>query len=147
MREKVEWKDGSMRWREVCCYYGKSNNGEIIFKVINFFFFFLMIRRPPISTLFPYTTLFRSPATQIYVSKLLPMVLYIEIMPCMGCAHAMLHPGTGFVCVCPACYPPPDFLRAGDACKLCHFKFLTPGMVDFARVFAVFAFKIGRAHV
>src|SRR4051794_20932129 len=26
-----------------------------------FFFFFLMIRRPPISSLFPYTTLFRSP--------------------------------------------------------------------------------------
>src|SRR6267143_6745870 len=26
-----------------------------------FFFFFLMIRRPPRSTLFPYTTLFRSP--------------------------------------------------------------------------------------
>src|SRR2546423_190337 len=28
----------------------------------SFFFFFLMIRRPPRSTLFPYTTLFRSPA-------------------------------------------------------------------------------------
>src|SRR5690348_17696374 len=28
----------------------------------NFLFFFLMIRRPPRSTLFPYTTLFRSPA-------------------------------------------------------------------------------------
>src|SRR5258706_2447978 len=28
-----------------------------------FFFFFLMIRRPPRSTLFPYTTLFRSPAS------------------------------------------------------------------------------------
>src|SRR5215204_2602398 len=28
-----------------------------------FFFFFLMIRRPPRSTLFPYTTLFRSQAT------------------------------------------------------------------------------------
>src|SRR5215203_6419866 len=28
--------------------------------VIPFFFFFLMIRRPPRSTLFPYTTLFRS---------------------------------------------------------------------------------------
>src|SRR5437870_8438780 len=28
---------------------------------IYFFFFFLMIRRPPRSTLFPYTTLFRSP--------------------------------------------------------------------------------------
>src|SRR5215211_8827644 len=27
-----------------------------------FLFFFLMIRRPPRSTLFPYTTLFRSPA-------------------------------------------------------------------------------------
>src|SRR6266568_7119160 len=27
---------------------------------ISFFFFFLMIRRPPRSTLFPYTTLFRS---------------------------------------------------------------------------------------
>src|SRR5689334_24394433 len=29
-----------------------------------FFFFFLMIRRPPRSTLFPYTTLFRSIAMQ-----------------------------------------------------------------------------------
>src|SRR6267154_4673663 len=28
-----------------------------------FFFFFLMIRRPPRSTLFPYTTLFRSPCS------------------------------------------------------------------------------------
>src|SRR6266576_5358651 len=28
---------------------------------VYFFFFFLMIRRPPRSTLFPYTTLFRSP--------------------------------------------------------------------------------------
>src|SRR2546422_10903266 len=29
------------------------------------FFFFLMIRRPPRSTLFPYTTLFRSPVLQV----------------------------------------------------------------------------------
>src|SRR2546430_6733974 len=29
-----------------------------------FFFFFLMIRRPPRSTLFPYTTLFRSDAEE-----------------------------------------------------------------------------------
>src|SRR5260370_17204374 len=28
--------------------------------MLTFFFFFLMIRRPPRSTLFPYTTLFRS---------------------------------------------------------------------------------------
>src|SRR5215216_6815827 len=30
------------------------------FSLFLFFFFFLMIRRPPRSTLFPYTTLFRS---------------------------------------------------------------------------------------
>src|SRR5574340_1510039 len=29
-------------------------------EIFGFFFFFLMIRRPPRSTLFPYTTLFRS---------------------------------------------------------------------------------------
>src|SRR3712207_7859853 len=33
-------------------------------------FFFLMIRRPPRSTLFPYTTLFRSSARHIYSSAL-----------------------------------------------------------------------------
>src|SRR5216683_776457 len=33
--------------------------------VFKFFFFFLMIRRPPRSTLFPYTTLFRSPGDKI----------------------------------------------------------------------------------
>src|SRR5256885_11972100 len=37
-----------MRYRHVC-------TGTCVF-----FFFFLMIRRPPRSTLFPYTTLFRS---------------------------------------------------------------------------------------
>src|SRR2546426_10742559 len=31
-----------------------------------FFFFFLMIRRPPRSTLFPYTTLFRSLKSQMF---------------------------------------------------------------------------------
>src|SRR3712207_7653856 len=32
----------------------------LVFSFSLFFFFFLMIRRPPRSTLFPYTTLFRS---------------------------------------------------------------------------------------
>src|SRR5262245_66545312 len=32
----------------------------LFFFFFSFFFFFLMIRRPPRSTLFPYTTLFRS---------------------------------------------------------------------------------------
>src|SRR2546427_8767088 len=34
----------------------------------NVFFFFLMIRRPPRSTLFPYTTLFRSIADRVHVN-------------------------------------------------------------------------------
>src|SRR2546422_11296725 len=33
--------------------------------LLYFFFFFLMIRRPPRSTLFPYTTLFRSRAGKL----------------------------------------------------------------------------------
>src|SRR5216684_6582596 len=41
-----------------------------------FFFFFLMIRRPPRSTLFPYTTLFRSEVVirdrNLPVAKLVP---------------------------------------------------------------------------
>src|SRR5438309_11112043 len=36
----------------------------IIYKVHYIYFFFLMIRRPPRSTLFPYTTLFRSRAAR-----------------------------------------------------------------------------------
>src|SRR5438876_8289267 len=39
------------------------------------FFFFLMIRRPPRSTLFPYTTLFRS----LVVSRLVRPELRVEI--------------------------------------------------------------------
>src|SRR5256884_9463618 len=35
------------------------------FSYFFFFFFFLMIRRPPRSTLFPYTTLFRSPRPRV----------------------------------------------------------------------------------
>src|SRR2546429_2909209 len=53
-----------------------------------FFFFFLMIRRPPRSTLFPYTTLFRSASDgdnfgddgsncrNLLVEKILPLVRY-----------------------------------------------------------------------
>src|SRR2546427_5096773 len=40
--------------------------------LVRFFFFFLMIRRPPRSTLFPYTTLFRS--------------LSLAVMSSMNCA-------------------------------------------------------------
>src|SRR4030066_1989405 len=37
-----------------------------------FFFFFLMIRRPPRSTLFPYTTLFRSCPLACGMKKIIP---------------------------------------------------------------------------
>src|SRR2546422_6198626 len=37
--------------------------------VISCFFFFLMIRRPPRSTLFPYTTLFRSTSSRWAASR------------------------------------------------------------------------------
>src|ERR1041385_9552844 len=40
--------------------YVRTCRGLSCMMLICFFFFFLMIRRPPRSTLFPYTTLFRS---------------------------------------------------------------------------------------
>src|SRR5436190_23910908 len=38
------------------------------FSTLLLYFFFLMIRRPPRSTLFPYTTLFRSPVVEVHAS-------------------------------------------------------------------------------
>ena len=49
-----------------CCYIAQFSAFFFFFYIffffffLFFFFFFLMIRRPPRSTLFPYTTLFRS---------------------------------------------------------------------------------------
>src|SRR2546422_10201572 len=45
----------------VIFYFYTSSLLHFSFLFPLFFFFFLMIRRPPRSTLFPYTTLFRSP--------------------------------------------------------------------------------------
>src|SRR2546422_4555423 len=53
-----------------------------------FFFFFLMIRRPPRSTLFPYTTLFRSirfslallPADPAMRTKIIHIVIYASLI-------------------------------------------------------------------
>src|SRR5690349_13983232 len=42
---------------------------------MEFLFFFIMIRRPPRSTLFPYTTLFRSLSAEHDAGKLLDMIL------------------------------------------------------------------------
>src|SRR5256885_15074484 len=45
-----------------------------------FFFFFLMIRRPPRSTLFPYTTLFRS-ARLLVLRLLLDLLEHERLQP------------------------------------------------------------------
>src|SRR5256885_16965359 len=39
------------------------------FDIHSILFFFLMIRRPPRSTLFPYTTLFRSPCARLLCGR------------------------------------------------------------------------------
>src|SRR5258706_3084784 len=49
-----------------------------------FFFFFLMIRRPPRSTLFPYTTLFRSPSRRNLIA--LPMRFCMIWLSCSSSA-------------------------------------------------------------
>src|SRR5256885_10971891 len=51
---------------------------------IRFFFFFLMIRRPPRSTLFPYTTLFRSPVARWLVTALAPLAERCFTHPRLG---------------------------------------------------------------
>src|SRR5256885_160571 len=50
--------------------------GLVSLSVFFFFFFFLMIRRPPRSTLFPYTTLFRSRCVEACVYGTLDFVGY-----------------------------------------------------------------------
>src|SRR3989442_14912583 len=52
------------------------------------FFFFLMIRRPPRSTLFPYTTLFRS-----LLRRSLPAALVRVVKADGGLAHAWVRAG------------------------------------------------------
>src|SRR5258706_4525738 len=42
--------------------------------LVAFLFFFLMIRRPPRSTLFPYTTLFRSQPSHPLAASMTPLV-------------------------------------------------------------------------
>src|SRR5215204_2614304 len=50
--------------------------------VILFFFFFLMIRRPRRSTLFPYTTLFRSPPEDVWSADLRELCRSCELIVC-----------------------------------------------------------------
>src|SRR2546430_12431551 len=69
-------------------------------------FFFLMIRRPPRSTLFPYTTLFRShrdfsAVTHVASNKGIPpfLILHVAGNPDkIGRAHAELQSQSNLVC-------------------------------------------------
>src|SRR5256885_10759861 len=54
-------------------------------------FFFLMIRRPPRSTLFPYTTLFRS----IGVHRAMFRVLHLHKGEVLGRCTVKIHPAAG----------------------------------------------------
>src|SRR5204863_7384483 len=72
-----------------CFFYIRS----LLFPHIPFLFFFLMIRRPPRSTLFPYTTLFRS--VQMGQCRrvcsrfvLASSIAGLTILACPGHAHA-----------------------------------------------------------
>src|SRR3989442_10890104 len=49
---------------------------SLIALAVSFFFFFLMIRRPPRSTLFPYTTLFRSATFRFEIDRRAATVPY-----------------------------------------------------------------------
>src|SRR2546427_5962510 len=62
-----------------------------------FFFFFLMIRRPPRSTLFPYTTLFRS-VSKVTSILLTPSTLEIAFLTMIGQVEQVM-PGTDSVTV------------------------------------------------
>src|SRR6266446_8639295 len=55
-----------------------------MYRLCQFFFFFLMIRRPPRSTLFPYTTLFRSRGDFI-------LLLNPDVMVDRDCVRTLAH--------------------------------------------------------
>src|SRR5438034_6456213 len=72
------------------------------FRFILFFFFFLMIRRPPRSTLFPYTTLFRSigfdpTASSLHVGSLLTVMGLARLQRFGHSPIAIVGGGTGMI--------------------------------------------------
>src|SRR5256885_11042127 len=62
-----------------------------------FFFFFLMIRRPPRSTLFPYTTLFRSQKPGMSPTDIKDPNYFHKVVDCQY--------------ACPAHTPVPEYIR------------------------------------
>src|SRR2546422_9018685 len=66
----------------------------MLINIVVLLFFFLMIRRPPRSTLFPYTTLFRS----------LPVVVALALLPSFNRWDGLLLGSAGALLVAYACY-------------------------------------------
>src|SRR6202021_3017900 len=64
----------------VVCPHRGSDTAVSPVSMFYVFFFFLMIRRPPRSTLFPYTTLFRS---IIIISDIIPVVALTQTRVCV----------------------------------------------------------------
>src|SRR5688572_33200591 len=62
----------------------------VLFIFFIIFFFFLMIRRPPRSTLFPYTTLFRSMSGAVHADE----APKPEIDCRTSCQHTAVPPGS-----------------------------------------------------
>src|SRR3712207_4265979 len=64
------------------------------------FFFFLMIRRPPRSTLFPYTTLFRSVVLHLHNFRLFCSIAtcFRDGEPCFRCRGRFTLPGVVLNC-------------------------------------------------
>src|SRR5260221_14248817 len=54
-----------------------------------FFFFFLMIRRPPRSTLFPYTTLFRAQQLLRAAKEVVRLLVEVDTVPRMNMPRGM----------------------------------------------------------
>src|SRR3712207_8258185 len=96
--------------------------------IIDFSFFFLMIRRPPRSTLFPYTTLFRSEVGARYevgpsdaaVNELLnTATVFVQTSRHEGfCLPVLEAMSTGIPVVCTDADGNRDFCRDGENCLM-----------------------------
>src|SRR2546421_10731908 len=81
----------------------------------HFFFFFLMIRRPPRSTLFPYTTLFRSlrrPLSSVFLEEELDFVLELLFVH-----HTKVQVGNFTIAVDQQRYRRSEERRVGKECR------------------------------
>src|SRR5215510_997896 len=82
-----------------------------------FFFFFLMIRRPPRSTLFPYTTLFRSHLQERQPAVLLSALHGLGLTDLLASALAV-----------PWCFINPSFYFGEDSARPWDADFRGPGV-------------------